>query len=172
MEPASELPRPALTTPAQLNFQYDSIDDVPGEVPDFAYNEIEDDDTAEAMLSADSPLMASLGQSNATSLSLVQLGQEPADDGSATNESNEFRVMIVCLGLLVVSVGILANLLFSLLVACKRRRRIRPPSASLLVMTSMCVVYLVFLVLYCFKISVYFTGDNVIKCNLERSLHL
>jgi hypothetical protein len=81
------------------------------------------------------------------------------------NESNEFRVMIVCIGLVIVSIGLLSNLLFGLFIVCPNKRRPnRTPTQ--LVMLTMCLAYSIFLIFYCLKISIYFHGDNIIKFHI------
>jgi hypothetical protein len=70
------------------------------------------------------------------------------------NESNEFRVVLVCAGMAIVSVGLLANLLFGLLVACPNKRRPRRTPTQL-IMLGMCLAYMFALVMYCLRVSVY-----------------
>ena len=85
------------------------------------------------------------------------------------NESNEFRIMIVCIGLVIVSVGLLSNLIFGLLVTCPNKRRLtRTPTQ--LIMLSMCLAYFLFLTAYCLKISVYLSVDNIIKFHVYDSV--
>jgi hypothetical protein len=81
------------------------------------------------------------------------------------NESNEFRVMIVCVGLVIVSLGLLSNLLFSLFIVCPNKRRPNRTPTQLIMLT-MCLAYFIFLVFYCLKISIYFNGDNIIKFHI------
>lgn len=89
-------------------------------------------------------------------------------DKERADESNEFRIMIVCLGLIIISIGILANLIFSLLIMCRKRkmRRRTHSSSTLLLMTSMSIAYLLFFIFYCFKISIYFNVDTIIKFHI------
>lgn len=217
---ASSSPTPPTTT-AQLNYQYDLIDDTnslysgSGSAPsaaaaannpsDYIYNDIqagpagssssllavEGEDSQPLSASSDALISsrnfnlanrssAIAAASGSAEASAMVVDYQTADgEGeqfniimeSRTNESNEFRVMIVCLGLVVISIGILANLIFSLLVMCKRRRAragtaTRSHSSSLIIMTSMSIVYFLFLLSYCLKISVYFSGDNIIKCKI------
>ncbi|RMZ93764.1 hypothetical protein BpHYR1_015917 [Brachionus plicatilis] len=82
-------------------------------------------------------------------------------DASQTNdESNEFRTLIVSIGLVLVSIGILSNLLFILLVLCRRPKR---KTSSSLIMSSICLAYILFFIFYCFKIVVYFNVETIIK---------
>lgn len=168
------------TTTAQLNYQYDVIDDTANlyNANDYSYNN-NDEPQSNAILDSSGGLRE---PQQSPSLSLVSddggggggADDRPPDNNlsqqkdygqimeNRNNESNEFRVMIVCFGLALISVGILANLVFSLLVMCRRRKR---QTSSTIIMASMCLAYFVFLLFYCFKISVYFNGDNIIKCN-------
>lgn len=79
------------------------------------------------------------------------------------HESNDFRVLIVCLGLSIVSLGLLSNLLFSLLViACpKRHRRGTKITSTQLVMLFMCLAYFMFLILYCVRLTLHLQTDSV-----------
>ncbi|CAF0830849.1 unnamed protein product [Brachionus calyciflorus] len=79
------------------------------------------------------------------------------------DESNAFRALIVCLGLFIISIGILSNLLFSLLIICRKRKR---KTASTLIMSSMSLAYILFFIFYCFKISVYFNLETIIKFHI------
>lgn len=76
------------------------------------------------------------------------------------DESNEFRTLIVSLGLILLSVGILSNLLFNLLIICYKRKR---KTSSTLIMSSICLAYILFFIFYCFKIIVYFNVETIIK---------
>lgn len=79
------------------------------------------------------------------------------------DESNEFRLAIICIGLTLISTGILANLIFKLLVVCRKGKR---QTCTTLTMVSMCLAYIIFLVLYSLKLSVYFSGDNITKFHI------
>ena len=76
------------------------------------------------------------------------------------DESNEFRLAIIGIGLTLIATGILANLIFKLLVVCRKGKR---QTCTTLTMASMCLAYLIFLVLYSLKLTVYMSGDNIIK---------
>lgn len=174
------------TTTAQQSYQYDVIDESGG---DSSYYDAAV--ASSSSVSSSENLFPSLNQSASPLIGGDDVDESGNEFASImenrSNDSDEFRVMIVCLGLVVISVGILANLVFSLLVLC-RRQRLRQrrhdlsssstssssssssslsfftSSSSLLIMTSMSLVYFIFLVAYSFKISVYFSGDNIIKC--------
>lgn len=179
------------TTTAQLSYQYDLIDDPNNLYGDSESNEargldysysdmgsaasyLDGDDESGKMMPAMDALVSERGDDALTqaneSIDYPSSGQQFSEMmKSRTSESNEFRVMIVCVGLVIVSIGILANLVFSLLMVYKRRRT-RRPSSSLLFMTAMSVVYFLYLIFYCIKISVYFSGDNIIKCKTWKTL--
>lgn len=193
----------ASTTSAQLpNYQYDLLEDSAANDYDASssYSAGNDDVDSAASLIGD-PASSALSMSLMDPVASSNLQAEGAETGlnqtgrtsdfkqlmeNRQNESNEFRIMIVCLGLIIVSVGVLANLMFSLFVLCRRRRRrnqrrsstmkhqqhstgVRQTSTTL-IMASMCVAYMVFLVFYCFKISIYFNGDNIIKFHIYDSI--
>jgi len=79
------------------------------------------------------------------------------------NETAEFKNMILSLALIMVSVGLVANVLFNLLIVCRKRKR---QTATTLVMFSMCSAYLIYLCFYCLKLSVYFNGDSITKFHM------
>ena len=176
------------TTTAQQSYQYDVIDESGG---DSSYYDAAV--ASSSSVSSSENLFPSLNQSASPLIGGDDVDESGNEFASImenrSNDSDEFRVMIVCLGLVVISVGILANLVFSLLVLCRRQRQrlqrrhdlssssttssssssssslsFFTSSSSLLIMTSMSLVYFIFLVAYSFKISVYFSGDNIIKC--------
>ena len=79
------------------------------------------------------------------------------------NETNDFRLMIITLGLTLISIGILANLVFNLLVMLRKKKR---QTCTTLIMFSMCFSYLIYLAFYSLKLSIYFNGDNITKYHI------
>lgn len=79
------------------------------------------------------------------------------------NETADFKNLIITLALVLVSLGLLANLLFNLLVVCRKRKR---QTSTTLVMFSMCTAYSIYLCFYCLKLSVYFGGDSITKFHM------
>jgi hypothetical protein len=79
------------------------------------------------------------------------------------NETNDFRLMIITLGLSLISIGILANLVFNLLVMLRKKKR---QTCTTLIMFSMCFSYLIYLAFYSLKLSIYFNGDNITKYHI------
>lgn len=85
--------------------------------------------------------------------SLMELNQ-------TNDEAREFQTLVVSLGLIFLSVGILSNLLFNLLIICRKRKR---KTSSTLIMSSICLAYILFFIFYCFKIIVYFNVETILK---------
>lgn len=110
-------------------------------------------DNSESELDLAYPSADSNTLNNTLVYDLVDLSQ-------INEESNEFRTFIVSIGLALVSIGILSNLLFCLLIICRKRKR---KTSSTLIMSSICLAYILFFIFYCFKIVVYFNVETIIK---------
>jgi hypothetical protein len=82
---------------------------------------------------------------------------------SRKNETNDFRLTIISIGLTLISIGILINLIFNLLVVLRKKRR---QTCTTLLMFSMCFAYLIYLAFYSLKLSIYFNGDNITKYHI------
>jgi hypothetical protein len=173
------LPLDMSTTSSPLNYQYDDIvDDTIGDnndaksILDDSQNSVIPDAIS---LTKDEPshlIQASLKQTSREDHIHNELSQLAKDSDvhdfrrlmeHRKAEANDFRLTIVCLGLALISIGIAANLLFKLIVLCRKRKR---QTSTTLVMFSMCSAYLLFLVFYCFKLSIYFNGDNITKFHI------
>jgi hypothetical protein len=82
-------------------------------------------------------------------------------------ESNEFRLSIICIALSLIAIGILANLFFKLMVICRKGKR---QTCTTLTMMSMCLAYLIFLAFYSVKLNVYISGDNITKFHIYETI--
>ena len=78
-------------------------------------------------------------------------------------ETHDFKLLIISLALAIVASGILFSLIFKLLVLCRKRKR---QTSTMHVMLSMCLAYMLYLIFYCFKIRVYFEGDNITRFHM------
>ena len=164
------------TTTGPFNYQYEDIVD-DDDVETFMYEEnkiipvtnplaaVVDD----KLLQNTKSLISSTLRSNATSTNLdgVNLDKEHHNFESImsqrTAETNEFRLAIICIGLTLISTGILANLFFKLMLVCRKGKR---QTCTTLTMISMCLAYTIFLILYSLKLSVYLSGDNIAKFHI------
>ena len=79
------------------------------------------------------------------------------------DDTIQFRNLVVSIALILISVGILLNIIFSLLVICRTKKR---QKSTLLILLSMSLAYLIFLIFYSLKISIYFYGDNITKFHM------
>lgn len=79
------------------------------------------------------------------------------------NETADFKYLITTIALVIISLGLVANLLFTLLIMCHKRKR---QTYTTLIMFSMCIAYFVYLCFYCLKLSVYFSGDSITKFHM------
>ena len=173
------LPLDMSTTSSPLNYQYDDIvDDTIGDnndaksILDDSQNSVIPDAISLTKDDQTNLIQASLKQTSRDDHIHNELSQLAKDSDvhdfrslmeHRKTEANEFRITIVCLGLALISIGIVANLLFKLIVLCRKRKR---QTSTTLLMFSMCLAYLLFLVFYCFKLSIYFNGDNITKFHI------
>jgi hypothetical protein len=153
------------STIASFNYQYDDIID----------DDINIDSIEESNLLKVKPLinnMVDLGQEKAKKIFSSQevsknLVEEESDFRTLIEnrklETNDLRYWIVCVGLLMISIGVMANLLFNLLIVCRKRKR---QTSTTLIMFSMCFAYLIYLTFFSLKMTIYFNGENLLKFHI------
>jgi hypothetical protein len=158
------------TTP--FNYQYDDIiDDEDGFFePD--KNEIIKTSFEESLIQNNnfilttSTLESNTNENNSSLEINVAKDNQPNYDALMNHhkdESNEFRIAIICIGLTLIATGVCANLFFKLLVICRKGKR---QTCTTLTMLSMSLAYLIFLVFYSIKLSVNVSGDNITKYHI------
>jgi len=160
-------------TTVSFNYQYDDIiddEDADGSFFEPDKNEIIKTSFEESIIQNTNIILSTstLEPINNETNSISSYDQENAPNFDALlnqrkDESNEFRLSIICVGLTLIAMGVLANLFFKLLVVCRKGKR---QTCTTLTLLSMSLAYLIFLVLYSIKLSVFISGDNITKFHL------
>ena len=81
---------------------------------------------------------------------------------SVSTEIQDFKVLIISMAFTVISIGILLNLIFKLLVVCRRKRQ----TSTTLLLFSLSFAYVLLLSVYTVKLMSYLHGDNILRFHM------
>lgn len=75
----------------------------------------------------------------------------------------QFKFLIISLAFVFIFLGILLNVLFSLMIVCRKPGR---QTCTTLLTLTMSFAYLIYLIFYALKVTVYLEGDNITKYHM------
>ena len=91
-----------------------------------------------------------------------QLNKQSPNHNSESS-IQQFKFLIISLAFFLISIGILLNVIFSLLVICRKPGR---QTSTTIITLSMSFAYLIYLSFYALKVTIYLEGDNIAKYHM------